>query len=573
MVHQNACVARTGSRVAVALILAVALLGCTRRTAGTDAEPPSPPWFADVTEQVGLHFVHDAGPTGPYFLPQIMGSGAALFDYDGDGLLDVYLVQNGGPGSGSRNHLFHQEADHTFRDVSAGSGLDVAGHWMGVAVGDVNNDGRPDVYVSGYGGGRLFRNNGDGTFTDVTKEAGLDDPLWGTAAAFVDFDRDGWLDLVVVHYVDYDPSAACADAGGRRDYCHPRRFAGTVTRLYRNLGGKDAIRFEDVTVKVGLGGLPGPGLGVVCADFNGDGWPDIFVANDAEANRLWINHEGTRFADEALARGVAYNDMGQPQANMGVALGDVNGDGLFDLFVTHLTEETHTLWVQRPDRTFRDQTMASGLGSPRWRGTGFGTVLADFNHDGCLDLVIANGRVQRGPGNQGGSFWERYAERNQFFAGDGTGRFRDLSPSNPDLCGTAGVWRGVACGDIDGDGALDLLVTATAGPARLYRNIAPDRGHWLLVRAVDPRLRRDAYGAEVSVVAGGRRRVGLVNPGQSYLCSSDPRVHFGLGDADRVERLGVAWPDGTAEEFAGRAADQVVTLRKGEGTPVKRQER
>jgi hypothetical protein len=562
-------------RSALALLIPLSLLaGCTRPA--TEAEPATPPWFEDVTDKLSLHFVHDAGGQrfeGRYFLPQIMGSGAALFDYDGDGRLDIYLVQNGGPESSSRNRLFHQERDGTFRDVSAGSGLDVAGHGMGVAVGDVNNDGLPDVYVSGYGGGRLFLNNGNGTFTDVTRQAGLDDPLWGTSACFVDYDRDGWLDLVVVHYVDYDPSAPCADAGGRRDYCHPSRFAGTVTRLYRNLGRKDGVRFEDVTVKAGLGSLPGPGLGVVCADFDGDRWPDIFVANDAQANRLWINQRDGTFREEALARGVAYNGMGQAQANMGVALGDVNGDGLLDLFVTHLTEETHTLWVRQRDGRFRDQTMASGLGSPRWRGTGFGTVLADFNHDGALDVVVANGRVQRGPVNPAGDglgpFWGRYAERNQVFAGDGNGHFRDLSPSNGALCGTPGVWRGLACGDIDGDGALDLLVTSAGGPARLYRNIAPDRGHWLLVRAVDPNLKRDAYGAEVTVIAGQRRWVGLVNPGQSYLCSNDPRVHFGLGKVDKVDGIRVVWPDGFEEEFAGRPVDQVVPLRRGDGSPVK----
>jgi hypothetical protein len=542
------------------------------------AEPSSPPWFADVTEEVGLDFTHDAGPLGPCFMPQVIGSGAALFDFDNDGRLDLYLVQNGGPSSRSVNRLFRQGADGRFTDVSAGSGLDVAGHGMGVAVGDVNNDGFPDVLVTQYGGPRLFLNNGNGTFTDVTRQAGITDLFWGTSACFVDYDRDGWLDFVVANYVDYDPSRPCFDERGQREYCHPKTFPGTVTTLYRNLGrvpgaAPGAVRFEDVTAKAGLGRTPGPGLGVVCADFDGDRWPDIFVANDAKANRLWINQKDGTFQEEAVARGVAYNGLGKPESNMGVALADVDGDGLFDVFVTHLTEETNTLWGQGPRGVFRDRTAAAGLASPRWRGTGFGTVLADFDHDGAPDLAVVNGRIGRlkltrpdaGTLAGLGPFWGLYAERNQLFANDGAGRFRDVSPHNGPFCGTAAVSRGLACGDLDGDGALDLVVTALAGRVRVYRNVVPGRGHWLLVRAFDPALRRDAYGAEVTVEVGGRRWKRWVNPGFSYLCSNDPRAHFGLGPAAEVDAIRVVWPDGTEEVFPGGAADRTVAVRKGEG--------
>jgi hypothetical protein len=506
-------------------------------------------------------------------LPQVIGSGAALFDFDNDGRLDVYLLTNGGPQARSTNRLFHQEPDGRFRDVSAGSGLDIGGYNMGVAIGDVNNDGFPDVVVTQYGGIKLFLNNGNGTFTDVTKEAGLDSPLWGTSAAFVDYDRDGWLDLVVVHYVDYNPSWQCKYAGGTPEFCHPKVFGPTVTSLYHNLGPRKGdkpgcIHFEDVTVASGLARLPGPGLGVACADFNDDGWPDIFVANDAAPNRLWINrHDGT-FRDEAVPRGLAYDNMGQPLGNMGVALGETAANsGLFDVFVTHLTEEKHTLWKQGPPGAFQDRTVALGLADPLWHGTGFGTVFGDFDQDGALDLALVNGRVSRGKpalNTAPEDFWQPYAERNQLFANRG-GKFQDVSPGNAVFCGTAAVSRGLACGDIDGDGALDLLVTTVAGRARLFRNVAPQRGHWLVVRAVDPALHRDAYGARVVVETDQRRWVGWVNPGQSYLCSNDPRVHFGLGSVDRAEAFRVRWPDGLEESFPGQAADRLVELRRGEG--------
>jgi hypothetical protein len=504
-------------------------------------------------------------------MPQALGSGAALFDYDNDGRLDIYLLQNSGPDSSSTNRLFHQLPNGVFKDVSAGSGLDIAGYNMGVAVGDVNNDGFPDVLVTQYGGVKLFLNNGNGTFTDVTKEAGLSNPAWGASAAFFDYDRDGWLDLVVVNYLDYDPTWACTTASGKPDYCAPRTFGGRVSRLFHNLGkgnGAKAVGFEDVTEKSGLGRLAGPGLGVVCADFDGDGWPDLFIANDGQPNRLWINrHDGT-FTEEAARRGVAYNAMGQAEAGMGVALGDVDGDGLFDLFVTHLTEETNTLWRQGPRGLFNDRTAASGLKVPHSRGTGFGTVLADFDQDGALDVAVVNGRVSRGSAiinTSLGPHWGLYAEQNHLFTNDGTGLFRDISQANSAFCGKANVARGLAWGDLDGDGALDLLVTTVAAPARLYRNVVPRRGHWLLVRALDPALKRDAYGAEVRVRAGERRWVRWINPSGSYLCSSDPRAHFGLGSADRIDGIEVLWPDGKTESFPSCRVDQQLVLVRGSG--------
>jgi hypothetical protein len=452
---------------------------------------------------------------------------------------------------------------------------------MGVAIGDINNDGWPDVLLTEYGRVRLFLNNGDGkTFTDITQEAGLDHIQWATSASFVDLHGDGFLDLVFVSYVDYDPSKPCPGQGGQRDFCHPGVYYGTSPKVYRNLGkvtGPGAplhgVRFKDITLDSGLTQILGPGLGVVCADFTGDHRPDIFIANDSQPNRLWINHrkpDGTiHFTEEAIQRGLAFDGMGHTQANMGVALGDVDGDGLFDIVVTHLTQETHTLWKQGPRGIFRDQTVAVGLTKPRYRGTGFGAVLADFNNDGLLDLAVVNGRVSRGsPADLPTlpAFWRSYAERNQLFANDGMGRFRDITQENGPFCGTPSVGRGLAYGDLGNRGAIDLLVTSVAGPARLYRNTVPVRGHWLTVRAVDPDLHRDAYGAEVTVYAGNRRWLRWINPGTSYLCSNDPRAHFGLGAVEHVDRIEVLWPhQDTPETFDGGAVDRQITLSKGKG--------
>ncbi len=569
-----------GSAVLVIPLLLCASCGYLRPSntsvpGSTPVEDAGPPLFEDATDALGLDFVHDPGPTDTYFMPQSMGSGGA-FIQDPDGTLYIYLLQGAGPTSKSVNRLYRLE-DGKFRDVTEGSGLGIAGYNTGVAIADVNNDGLPDVLVSQYGGIKLFLNLGKGKFVDVTDESGLSNPLWGASAAFLDYDRDGWLDLVVVNYLDYDPKRGCLTPEGHRDFCGPKMFRGTCSKLFHNLGsvpakdGKPAarVRFEDVSFASGIGRLPGPGLGVVCADFDGDGWPDIFISNDGQPNRLWINRHNGTFVDEAVSRGVAYNAMSGSFAGMGIAIGDTTNSGRLDLFVTHLGLETHTLWRQESRGHFRDRTVEAELAAPRGHGTGFGTLFADFNLDGNLDLAIANGRVFRGgPAKDPNlGFWETYAERNQLFVGDGTGKFRDVSSGNKALCGDWNVARGLACADINGDGAPDLLVTTIGGRARLLRNVAPNRGHWLKVRAVFPLLKdRDAYGAEVRVRAGGRQFLRLVNPAESYQCSSLPTALFGLGPADNVEAILVTWPDdGSREEFDGGAVDRAIVLRKGEG--------
>lgn len=549
------------------------IVGC-----GTDPVArviPSTEWFEDITERSGLRYAPDAIQADPYFMPALMAGGAAVLDFDNDGRVDIFLTPGGEKGAGSPSKLYRQKPDGTFEDMTRAAGVEIFGYGQGVAVGDVNNDGWPDLFVTAYTSVWMFLNNGNNTFSDITQEAGINNPVWGTSAAFTDYDRDGWLDLVVVNYVQYNSTKSCAGHGGQLDFCGPSGFDGIATRLFHNCGQAAASaagrRFEDVTVEAGLAAVTGPGLGAVCADFDGDHWPDIFIANDGEPNHLWINQKDGTYGEEAVLRGVAFNGMGVAEANMGVALGDVNGDGLFDLFVTHLIDESHRLWMQINRGQFQDRTVQVGLASGV-RSTGFGTLFTDFDHDGAEDLVVANGRVKRAnevpPAGPGKPFWDVYDERNSLYRNSGAGEFTNISEANPAFSGPSGVHRVLVVADIDNDGAPDVLVTRVDGPARLYRNIVPDRGHWVMVRTIDPALNRDAYGAELTVLAEGRRWTRWMNPGYSFASSHDPRAHVGLGATQRVDEFHVVWPDGQEERFDGTPADCVVTLRKGTGHPV-----
>jgi hypothetical protein len=565
-----------GASIFVGLLLVLLLGGCRQPDDNSDPSTAGPAWFEDITEKVGLKFQHESGPlpvNDHYYMPQMVGSGAALFDYDKDGRLDIYLIQNS-PDSGARNRLFHQESDGSFKDVSEGSGLDVCGAGMGVAIGDVNNDGLPDVLLTERGRIRLFLNRGNGKFEDVTAESGLQNTLWGTSAAFFDYDRDGWLDLVVANYVDYKEHEPCKGLDQKPDYCGPQPFQGTMTKLYHNKGAAvpgGVPRFEDVTSKAGFdtltGSDKGAGLGVVVADFNGDHWPDVLISNDGKRNHLWINQKDGTFREQAKDLNIAYDNFGKAMAGMGIAIGDITGEGRFSIFMPHLDNETNTLWTMTASGKFKDETLRARVGRGEWTATGFGTAFADFNHDGLPDLAIVNGGVQRGAAPDESfpdPFWKWYVQRNQLFVNEGGGKFKDISPRDKAFCGTPLVGRGLACGSVTNDGALDILVTAVSGPARLYKNVAPKSGHWLMVKAVDPVLGgRDAYGAELTVTAGGRRWIGLIQPAYSYLCSNDPRAHFGLGPVDKVDSIHVVWPNGDEETFSNFPADNVVVLEKG----------
>ncbi len=569
-----------------AIITLVAILltagGCRPRETSdrlnAPAAPARAPWFEDITGRSRIHFFHEATTSGHHLFHESMGSGAAVLDFDNDGRLDVYLIHNVERGTAATNRLFHQQADGAFKDISAGSGLDVTGLGNGLAVGDINNDGFPEVLSTEYDGVRLFLNHGGRRFTDITTAAGITNRHWSVPAAFVDYDRDGWLDLVIGNYLDYDRSQKCPDARGRPDFCGPHGFHSTITRLHRNLGVTAGTpKFADVSVASGIARAPGKAMQIVCADFDGDRWPDIFITDDGLPNRLFMNQRNGRFVEEAVVRGVAYTGMGAAAANMGIAIGDTDADGRFDLFVPHLAEESHTLWRQTTGGVFHDATATAGLHGQSWHGTGFGAVLADFDADGSLDLAIANGAIRRRTGPPRGSlangiapFWADYAEPAQLFANDGRGRFTEISRANPALCGEALVGRGLACGDLDNDGALDLILIGISGPVRVLRNIAAPRAHWLGLRAIDPTLGgRDAYGAEIVVEAGTNRWWRLIQPAHSYASSNDPRVQVGLGNHANVDAIRVRWPDGSDERFSGGPANQYLTLRRGAGTAVK----
>ncbi len=551
-------------RSCAVLTLLVLLTGCGAKDPKPAATKSAPSGlFRDATASLGLEFDASRPFTGRYELPEIMGSGMAVFDANGDGRLDVYVLSAGARKSdASSNVLFLRRGDGRFERAEA-SGLEDPGFGTGVAVGDVDNDGDVDVYVGNWGVDHLYLNDGRGHFSPSDPE-GFGGDVWTTSVAMFDVDGDGLLDIWAVHYVEPDPGKECSLRAGLRDFCSPKVYRPVADALYHNRGDG---AFEDVSETAGLTRARRNGLGITVSDFNGDGRPDVFVANDGQANQLWIQRPDGRFEDQGLLLGCAVNGEGASEASMGVALGDVDHDGDLDLFMTHLVDESHTLYLRDESGGFTDATAGAGLQTASLRHTGFGTVFFDVDLDGALDLAVANGRVSRGP--LGGdsveeSPWNSYGERNQFFKGDGRGGFAERG----DLVGAFGdvarISRALIPVDLDDDGDLDLLVTNTSGPLRAYENLTPP-GRYLKVWVRDPKLDRVAVGARVVVVTGNGRFPAEVGSGASYLSSWEAPLHFGLADAAEISRIDVIWPGGAKESFGPFEPNRTVTLMAGEG--------
>ncbi len=559
-----------------AAVLSAAVATAIAAHAGVrTAEPP----FVDAAAGTGLTFTHVTGASGQYYMAEQMGAGAALFDYDNDGDLDVFLVQGGeldGRPAAKRttsSRLFRNDlkVDGSkrilrFTDVTDKAGLGWREYGMGAAVGDYDNDGDLDLFLTAFGPDALFRNNGDGTFTDVTQQAGVSDPLWSTSASFVDYDRDGDLDLFVANYLDFTlgDNKLCADAVGARDYCSPRSYRPVPDRLYRNEGGG---RFADVSQSAGILRADGAGLGVTAGDYNGDGWLDLYVANDATPNQLWTNRKDGTFVDDGVISGAAFNAAGNPEGSMGIASGDPDADGDEDLFVTNIIGETFVLYENDGKGNFEDRRAAWGVGEPTAAYTGFGTDWIDYDNDGWLDLFVTNGAVNivealRGQPNP-------FRMKSQLFRNTGKGRMVETSATAGPAFAQAEVGRGAAFGDIDNDGDTDIVVTNNGGPARLLLSQVASGNHWLQVRVQQPDGNRFGVGAWVGLERKGQPTLfRRVKTDGSYLAANDLRVHFGLGTSATFDALTVRWPDGRLERWPGGSGDRVITLQKSRGRAV-----
>jgi hypothetical protein len=554
---------------------------------GTLAQSEVP--FTDMSEATGLDFVHFNGMTGELSLPEITGHGGAFVDYDNDGDLDVYLVQGAILGVGKtladalspyrgpsdphdphdrlyRNNLSAPEDGSPivrFEDVTEIGGIWAPDYGMGVASGDIDNDGWPDLFITNYGANQLFLNNGDGTFSEVSEAAGVADSRWGTSASLFDFDRDGFLDLYVANYVDFDfeDHPRCYALSSRRDYCGPSAFDPQSDILYRNQGDGT---FQDVTAQALVGATPAPGLGVVVADFDEDGWVDVYVANDGRLNQLWINQKDGTFFDDALLAGVAVNREGQAEASMGVDAGDFDSDGDEDLFMTHLMGETNTLYVNDGNGMFEDRTSEMGLAPESLTFTSFGTGWFDYDNDGWLDLLILNGavRILEALALEGDPYPLR--QRNQLFHGVDGKTFESVTEDAGEPFELAEVSRGAAFGDVDNDGDIDILLNNNNGPARLLINNVGNRSAWLGLRLIGREEVRDAFGARVEVIREGDsaplwRRA---RSDGSYCSASDHRMLIGLGDLTSVEAVRVYWPDGQVQELERPPLGRYITLRR-----------
>ncbi len=521
--------------------------------------------FRDITRQAGISFVHNNGAAGKKWLPETMGPGCAFIDYDNDGYPDILLV-NGetwtSSGRPSTLKLYHNNRNGTFTDVTAKAGLSVSFYGLGVAVGDYDNDGFDDIFISALGQSRLFHNNGNGTFTDVTRAAGLWGPNeFSTSAAWVDYDRDGKLDLVVANYVQWSPQSDiyCTLDGVKKSYCTPESYKGASLRLWHNLGGG---KFEDVTAKAGLLDNTSKSLGLAVLDVNGDGWPDLVVANDTQPNKLYVNTSKGTFTESAVSAGIAFSEDGVARAGMGIDAADYDRSGKPSIIIGNFSNQMMALYHNEGNGLFVDDAPRSEVGRNSLLTLGFACFFFDYDLDGWLDIFVANGHIE--PEIERIQKRVKYAQSPHLFHNQGGGKFVDATESvGPDL-GVLRVGRSAAYADIDNDGDLDVLMTTNGGPAVLFRNEGATN-HSLRIKLVGTRSNRDGIGATATVNAGGEKQSLMLRSGSGYLSASELVLTFGLGQRRVADEIELRWPSGQVDHLSRVAAGQTITVREGEG--------
>ena len=529
-----------------------------------------PVHFTDIRQSAGITFVQDSTQTEEKYYLETMGTGVAFLDYDQDGLMDIYFVQSGAtdaykPDHPLRSALYHNNGDGTFTDVTEKTGLGGEGHYgQGVAVGDFDNDGYPDIYVTGYGRAILYHNNGNGTFTDVTGKAGVaDEGQWSTSAGWFDYDKDGYLDLIVTNYLEWNPknNLWCGEKKpGYRSYCNPNNYKGQKTVLYHN--NRNGT-FTDVSIKSGVGVPESKGMGVALADFNGDGWPDIAIANDTWPNFLFQNnHDGT-FTDVSLISGLAASEDGKYEAGMGIDAADVDGDGLLDVYITHLDFELNRLYHNNGDGTFTDATYSSGIGNKAMLLSGVSAKFIDYDNDGWPDIIQANGAMVDNV--QLYHSLISYKEPLLMFHNLGKGHFEKSSDAlGPDFVRPV-AGRGLATSDFFNDGAVWIAVNCRGDAPELLRNDGATANHWVEILLIGTKSNRDGIGSILKLTAGDLVRIDQSKGGTSYMSASDPRIHFGLGKRTKIDSLAITWPSGQVDRLTNVPVDSIVAVKEGQG--------
>jgi len=550
--------------LACALSLALGL-GLTS-AAQSQQTSPTKIHFEDITHSAGIHFTHNNAASGKKWVPETMGSGVAFLDYDNDGWQDILLVNGEDWPSPKKRHttlaLYHNNHDGTFTDVTQKAGLAVEMMGMGVAIGDYDNDGFDDIFITALGQSRLFHNNGNGTFTDVTQKAGLAGPHeFSTAAAWVDYDRDGHLDLVVGNYVQWSPETDiyCTLDGKTKSYCTPESYKGASVRLWHNRGNGT---FEDTTQKAGLFDTSSKSLGIAILDANQDGWPDIFISNDTQPNKLYINNGNGTFTEKAVPSGVAYSEDGVARAGMGVAAADYDRSGYPSLVITNFSNQMLAFYHNERNGLFVDEAPHSEVGRASLLTLGFGCFFFDYDLDGWPDIYIANGHIEDAIERVQPRV--RYAEPPHLFRNLGGGKFSEVTDGMGRAFAAPRVARGAAYGDINNDGALDVLVSTNGGPAALFKNTAATN-HSLRIKLVGTKSNRDGFGTTVRVTNGSDTQTKMLTSGSSYLSSSELVLTFGLGERAKADSLEIRWPSGQIDHAANVPADQIITVKEASG--------